>query len=194
MKSKDEVTKLAEASINAAEDGDEAMTYQYSQFDAVYAEAHRRLTARIAAASSEDRRISAMHDLHSMRINYDYLRHMFATQPQDCLICKCCGTLATSTYDEPTKTQMHEGRLCFACNLWSRKGEHHPRGMVINGEVYSDGGRRNPRESFLGFGGREWKYRLIGDTDVRTTNNMWFGGTVPEEFIEMYPDTAEFVE
>jgi len=172
--------------------------YAHAQFDAIWAEAYRRLTVRISAATSERRRLGAWHHRHAMQINYHFLRNKWETAREDVLICKCCGKIASCCYVEPTRQQMVDAQLCFACNHWTQFANARVavNRLIIDGEVYTHAERMPPGTPFLGHGGREFHWKMIGDPDehVFSTNNMWSGGTIPEEFRAMCPDNAVLVE
>jgi hypothetical protein len=46
---------------------------------------------------------------------------------------------------------------------------------------------------FQGHGGRLFRYRMLGEDEVRETRNLWYQGPVPPKFRELFPDNAEFV-
>lgn len=64
--------------------------------------------------------------------------------------------------------------------------------MVVNSWTYCDGGKQPKGTRWLGFAGRWFKYRKLGDTLWRYTNNMGGGGEVPAAWRELMPDNAEF--
>ena len=73
--------------------------------------------------------------------------------------------------------------------LLQKKDKH----IIINGECYCDGGNvENPNDvGFLGCSGRRFWIRFFDGREI-TTNNLWYQGKVPDDFLNELPNTAEF--
>ena len=105
---------------------------------------------------------------------------------------------AVPSYVPPTGQQMIDRQLCFHCNYWEEMANElrtatDPRRLIINHRIYLDAGYSKDARTFLGFGGREFRYRRVGSDEVILTNNLWSGATLPPEYWAEFPDTAEFV-
>lgn len=173
------------------------MTYSYAEFDAIYVESRRRLTARIAACKTDKGRMEAWHRRHSLIINYGFHRHLWETERHVTFVCSCCGILAHDMFTYPLGVDMKARRLCFHCNHWLHGVLRHDRKrplLIIGGSVYTDGGRQPAYTQFLGFSGHVFTYRMLDGTETVITNNMWHGGDVPEAFLHLYENNAEFVK
>lgn len=86
---------------------------------------------------------------------------------------------------------------CFSEKHWSIKEKEYLDGrpfIIINGCLYSDGGYvKNPRKtSLLGCSGREFKIRMHNGTEI-ITNNLWCGGSIPENHRDVLCDNAVFI-
>ena len=101
--------------------------------------------------------------------------------------CTKCG----KTNDSEHYFGLRNKAMCFSCNFWTETKERNP--LIVNGNSYLDGGNQvGVSRSLLGFAGRVFRYRRLGETEWKETNNMWHKGTVPEVFREEMPDNAEF--
>jgi len=101
--------------------------------------------------------------------------------------CTKCG----KTNDSEHYSGLRNKAMCFSCNFWTDIKERNP--LIVNGDSYMDGGNQvGVSRSLLGFSGRIFRYRKLGATEWKETNNMWHQGTVPEVFREEMPDNAEF--
>ena len=101
--------------------------------------------------------------------------------------CTKCG----KTNDSEHYSGLRNKAMCFSCNFWTETKERNP--LIVNGNSYLDGGNQvGGSRSLLGFAGRVFRYRRLGETEWKETNNMWHQGTVPEVFREEMPDNAEF--
>lgn len=67
--------------------------------------------------------------------------------------------------------------------------------LIIKGCYYTVGETSRPTQKrySLGFGGTVWTVRRFSDGKVFETNNLWFGGKIPPEFLSHMPDNAEFL-
>lgn len=104
--------------------------------------------------------------------------------------CKMCGQFFATHYSD--NERMIELNICFGCNHWDLLAERKDR-IIANHTCYSNPGRRNPNEGFLGFGGAEWKIRMDDGTLVET-NNLWHNGEIPKRFWERMPDNAMILQ
>lgn len=99
--------------------------------------------------------------------------------------------------------QANQGRRtdrCFSCDHWLRlNDEYADSRIVMEGRDglrhhYLDGGRSSQRASFLGFGGAEFKWRMIATGAECSTNNMWYQGEIPKRFYDRFPVNAERID
>jgi len=110
-------------------------------------------------------------------------------------ICRHCGALEAATFNEVIKTRLIENQSCFHCDHWEQTAkEQNPRRLIIGGELYGDAGDqpKAKRKDFLGHAGQQ--FTIEKDGKIWTTNNLWSGGTIPEEFRDRLPDNAKFVK
>lgn len=86
---------------------------------------------------------------------------------------------------------------CFSRKLWDIRAEKYKQDpfIIIDGCAYSDAGYvKHPKPyQFLGFDGREFNIRMNDGTEI-FTNNLWFGGNIPESHRALLPDNAVFVK
>lgn len=165
-------------------------------FDDLFNASVAKMEEYINTRTTGETRAEAKHDLHMMQTNKNYLKHQFDKNPEILVTCKICGQLAAANYTEPSKSDMLNNQLCFGHALWNRRAaEHHVSSgnvMVINGHMYSDGGESRDQSQYLGHSGRRFCI-LRRSGEGYTTNNLWFGGCIPEEFRDRMPDDAEFI-
>lgn len=113
-------------------------------------------------------------------------------------MCSKCQAPAVPAYSPPTGQQMIDRQLCFNCNYWEGKAEElrtttDPRRLIIGHNIYMDAGYSKGASAYLGFGGREFRYRRVGSDEVILTNNLWSGSVLPPEYWAEFPDNAEFI-
>lgn len=164
-----------------------------SEYEQLYTDCLKRLDVYIQTQKTEEQIRSAEHQKHHVVINKGHIKYCI-DKGETVISCDICGALATTNYTKPIPNRMIDQNLCFHCLLWQdRSNENEPKRLIIEGEVYSDGGNQ-PRGSSnqLGFGGRVFK--IERDGLVWSTNNLWYGGVVPEEWRERLPDNAKFVK
>ena len=122
------------------------------------------------------------------------------TQKYTGYMCSKCQAPTVPAYSPPTGQQMIDRQLCFHCNYWENKAEElranaNPRRIIIDHNIYMDAGyNKKDTRGYLGFGGREFRYRRVGSDEVILTNNLWSGGVLPPEYWPEFPDNAEFVK
>lgn len=82
---------------------------------------------------------------------------------------------------------------CFYKHFWNEIVAEKKQHIIINGECYRDGGNvDNPNYyDFLGYSGRRFWIRFFDGREI-TTNNLWYQGKIPNEFLSQLPNTAEF--
>lgn len=110
--------------------------------------------------------------------------------------CKICGGVVHTNcqlfgyFDK----EVAQRNLCSICNLWYNRlsQQNNPNIFIIDGMFYQDAGpSTNPKHS-LGFAGLRF-YIKTNDGRIVSTNNLWYGGTVPKIWKSKYPDTAIFI-
>lgn len=160
-------------------------------FDKLFAEAVEQMQKYIDRQTTERTKSDAEHRLKMMRINRGYYSGQWARGKA--FMCHGCGQIDTPNYTAPTGEEMQVQQICFRCNHWEQiANKQDPRNLIIDGCIYGDGGNYpNTRSQYLGFGGHRWYIKRDGR--VWTTNNLWSGGTIPEEFRERLPNNAEFL-
>lgn len=118
-------------------------------------------------------------------------------------ICKECHRPELGTYTKRIANRMRKNQLCFFCDFWETRAEEIRKNpnifLLIDHHMYTDAGYVDINaytgdKSHLGYGGRLFTYRLLLDGTTRTTNNLWFGGCLPEKYWKEIPDNAEFVK
>lgn len=101
--------------------------------------------------------------------------------------CEICGKeIEKSSYAHADLCSSPE---CFKTHSWNERLDE--TAIIIDGECYHDGGN-NPheKEKYLGFGGTHFKIQM-NDGTVIETNNLWYGGKVPED--RHVKDNAVFI-
>lgn len=110
--------------------------------------------------------------------------------------CCICGKIFENTkYYEPFNDVCSS--KCFLEKFWKMREEQYLNGeqfIIIDGCLYSDGGYvKNPKDtSLLGFAGREFNIVMNDGTEI-FTNNLWYGGDVPENHKNILCDNAKFI-
>ena len=83
--------------------------------------------------------------------------------------CTKCG----KTNNSERYHGLRDKAMCISCNFWTDIKERNP--LIINGDSYMDGGNQVSvrHRDLLGFAGRVFRYRRLGETEWKETNNMW---------------------
>ena len=86
---------------------------------------------------------------------------------------------------------------CFNEKFWLTKEQDYLNGIsfiIVDGQLFKDAGyKENPKNGdVLGFDGREFKIKMNDGTEI-FTNNLWFGGKIPENHRKILKDNAVFV-
>lgn len=110
--------------------------------------------------------------------------------------CKVCGGVVHTHcqlfgyFDK----EVDQRNFCSTCNLWYNRLSQRtdPNIFIIDGMYYQDAGpSKNPKHS-LGFAGLQFNIKT-NDGKIVSTNNLWYGGTVPTAWKDAFPDTAVFI-
>jgi hypothetical protein len=83
---------------------------------------------------------------------------------------------------------------CFNCAFWIEKLFLHyftGKSVIVDGSHYTDRGKSSQGREFLGFCGREFKYKK--ENKMFETNNMWHQGKIPQRFRLVLEDNAVFL-
>ena len=152
-------------------------------------ESIRLLNLYVETQVTPKQKLNAKHRIHSVEINKNfYLNH-----PTH--ICVKCGMLESANYSDPPRSRLVEQKVCFYCDHWEQIAANPRKNrLIIEGELYSDGGHSPntyPRY-LLGFGGHLWTIEQGDRTWV--TNNLWGGGTIPQEYRDRLPDNSVFIK
>lgn len=154
-----------------------------------------RLLAAVDHEITERQKFGARGHHNAMKINRTFYEYQLKTGGTEIYLCSGCGSFATANYNEPNKTQMSVDTTCFHCNYWKQLSlKVDKTRLVIDGHIYGDGGNRPnaARKDWLGFGGD--KFYIERDGVAWETNNLWSGSTVPQRYIESFPDNAKFLK
>lgn len=163
------------------------------EFEALYADSLTELNAYIGRQITQAQVLNAKNGRHHLTINKNYFHYNLVGENKFYHICKNCGAIELSNYCEPSKSQMLGNQLCFHCNHWEQIASNPPKNaLIINGQLYSDGGYQKDDRRFLGHAGHE--FTITQGNRTWMTNNLWSGGTIPHEFRDRLQDNAEFVK
>lgn len=84
------------------------------------------------------------------------------------------------------------GGECFKKHYWNDIISEREKHIIINGDCYYDAGNMpDSYTGFLGHSGRKFYIKYF-DGRIMSTNNLWYNGTVPEEFRNQLKDNATF--
>jgi hypothetical protein len=170
------------------------MKITLENFEEEFAKSLARLKANIDLEVTASQKHDAEGQYRHVEMNRTYFAHQLKNGTSEAYVCAVCGALAAATYTEPTKAQMLADESCFHCNHWKQLSlKPDPKRLVIDGHIYGDGGNSpGARSDFLGFGGHKWF--IERDGKAWETNNLWSGSTVPQAYIEHFPDNAKFLK
>lgn len=107
------------------------------------------------------------------------------------LQCEICGK---EIHKSPFHGCVICGTTCFTVKFWRDIIFNKSKYAVINGECFCDGGDRPDITDTweLGHSGRRFNIRYFDGREI-TTNNLWYQGTIPDEYRDELKDNAEFV-
>ncbi|HDR8953386.1 hypothetical protein [Burkholderia vietnamiensis] len=163
------------------------------EFEAMFEESLKRLDAYIATQVTDRQIFQAKgYRLHVER-NKSHWKWL-VDKGEKIILCNNCGSIGSTEYCEPYKTEIAKFGLCYHCNHWRREASTPDKTrLIIDGHIYGDGGNQPnaTRKDWLGFGGDVWT--IERDGRVWQTNNLWSGSTVPQEHRASLPDNARFV-
>jgi len=120
--------------------------------------------------------------------------------------CRRCSKMEnTEGFEEQTKAELEESRLCFDCNFWDEKviwaklgGKLNTNNGVatvvrVKGTHYLAYPMADPKQhGFLGHGGGLFAFKMLDGT-ILQSNNVWCQGKIPERYKGLLPDNAERV-
>lgn len=95
-------------------------------------------------------------------------------------------------YSDPTTGLFSTERFWLEKVSWSESGDRTPDGencIRINGHHFVAMPGLIPSQPFMGHGGRIMRWWHVID-GMRTSNNVWHQGEIPEEFRDRLPDNA----
>lgn len=115
-------------------------------------------------------------DVGHIYINKDYFSCIISSGRSH-HICTSCGY---PQFDNTLSyNKLKEDQKCQHCDYWDTIMKA-PNKIIVGKRYYHDNGyRKGSGSMFLGFGGREFKYKMNGSEEVITTNNMWNGSEIP---------------
>ncbi len=106
-------------------------------------------------------------------------------------ICPSCG----KPFIRDLTLEAYLDENCFDCSFWLKKiaisAEDEARRVIVGGEHFMI--RLEETGPFKGFGGRQFAVLFL-DGRIVETSNLWHQGTVSEQFREMLPDNAVFIQ
>jgi hypothetical protein len=172
------------------------MNVTTENFEEAFIKSLELLDAYAATQVTEAQKLMVVHEKRHITVNKDYFFGLLQ-KGKYVAFCNNCGTLHTDSYMKPHGERIRESGMCFVCCLWKfeRVAETKPNRLIINGQIYTDGGNKPGADSNrvpLGFAGHIWK--IERDGEVWETNNLWSGGTIPQEHRAALPDNARFVK
>ena len=108
---------------------------------------------------------------------------------------KCNKEEDSDRWSSEWKKSIEKYQLCHTCNFWREQLEFDKKRIpygwaVINGTHYVLCPHTN--DYFKGYGGHKFKIRFFDGT-VKECDNLWCQGDIDEEWLEEFPDNAEFV-
>lgn len=108
--------------------------------------------------------------------------------------CKKCGDMVKTSFVQPTKEKLIKHGICFTCNHWREvaKTKDEPNRFFVNGTAYT--ALPDSDEGFVGFGGREFKFKRFGSNEIIVSHNVWSQGDIAPEWRKDIPDNAEIVK
>lgn len=162
-------------------------------FEETFAQSLASLDRYIELQVTESQKFDATHHRRHVEINKDHFRWCL-TQGKQLHLCVKCGALEASGYVTEISERLKAEQTCFHCDHWGRiANELNPKRLIIDGHMYSDGGHTpGSKTQFLGFGGHLWT--IERDGKQWTTNNLWSGGVIPQEFRDRLSDNARFIK
>lgn len=168
------------------------MNITTENFEAAFNLSKQRLQEYIESQKTPKQIIEAKYHLRDLEINKNFLRHNIGER--SIYLCSRCGRLEIARFSSEIKNRMTVKQICFHCDHWEQiSKEVKPSRLIIDGQTYSDGGNKpQGRRDFLGFSGQLWK--IERDGKVWETNNLWYGGVIPQEYRDAMPDNAKFIK
>ena len=113
-------------------------------------------------------------------------------------VCRECGNWIDFRYTSADR--MRERELCFKCLLWTERLEtFEASDQIVANDVFGRGiafygiGPAGVTGELRGFGGRRWII-THQDGSTSTTDNLWYGGDIPEQFAERFTPYLVHVE
>jgi len=114
--------------------------------------------------------------------------------------CIFCGGDIALNYSETMNIYLMERCVCFRCNYWCERMERigNPNQIVIGHSMYQDSGDKpNAHEhrgtvGFMGFGGHRFYWKMLATGEIRTSNDLWSNGKIPEHFRSNFVPNAEW--
>jgi hypothetical protein len=126
---------------------------------------------------------------------YKEMEGLLLEQPQ-IITCKICSARENlSEYKScDALTYMAENHVCYKCAFWLNRIANPSRNQeVIGGHLYVVNPIvKRPENVTKGYQGKEIYIRRFDETLIKT-NNLFHIGEVPPEFIEHFPNTANFL-
>ena len=111
------------------------------------------------------------------------------------LFCGVCGDRELLHYHDRVQKVLLRWRMCHRCNCfrsWMAAREADPGSyFVAHGTCFYI--KPDEKPGYRGFVGHGWRRFVVAWSDGRrtTTRNLWNNGTVPREWREQLPDTAQ---
>lgn len=106
--------------------------------------------------------------------------------------CKKCGAENYKTcYGGDIGKMMKKMGFCFNCAFWQEKVDNKRRFTIIDGSSYVLGNSSSDAK-YRGMAGRTFTVRHFRSGTVKSYNDVWHQGTVPDHFRDELPDNAEF--
>lgn len=108
------------------------------------------------------------------------------------MICKICGKeFEKIRYMHPNDNICSDA--CFDDNYWLERANNKNEFIIIDRECYYVG-KEEDNCGFKGFDGRKFKIRMMNNGKEFTTTNLWYNGRIPQKYLDILQDNAEFIK
>jgi hypothetical protein len=106
--------------------------------------------------------------------------------------CSTCSKPISLAYNQLTKQQLIDRKLCFTCNFWHNlQTEVSDEDRIVIDNHHYVALESSP-DGIRGFGGRLFIIEKQDGTIIRTIN-LWHQGEIPEQYRDRFPNNARFV-
>lgn len=109
------------------------------------------------------------------------------------IICKICRSEIVACYGDRTNIRMLTKQFCFHCNFWDELVElaNTPNSIRVKGKHYMLGPTAGEKVTAC-FNGHAFRIKF-DDGRFIATENLWYQGLIPERWLDLLPDNAQFI-